>query len=197
MCNYIVPRFNNLSTILLTLITIYYISFTNFYVKSKRLYNFKLNIDSNYMKIKNSLKENTELIKNIVNGEDIIYFSFTIKGVESVLIYPESLSDKEMLGKLVINPLSEYKGEVSIKEIFKKIALPEASKLNMIEKFVQKIMIGDAVLFIDGEEEGIALASKKPTSRPVTEPPTSTVLKVLEKVLLKTFLKTSDLFVSD
>lgn len=141
------------------------------------MYNFILNIDSNCMKIKNSLKENVELIKNVVNGDDIIYFSFAVKGVESVLIYPESLSDKVVLGKLVINPLNEYDGDTSIKEIYKKIALPEASKLKDIEKCVQKIMLGDAVLFIDGEDEAIALASKKPTARPVTEPPTSTVLK--------------------
>ena len=129
------------------------------------------------MKIKNSLKQNIEIIKNIVSGEDIIYFTFSINGVESVIIYPESLSDKMVLGKLVITPLSEYDKEVSVKEIYKKIALPEAVKLKDVEKCVQKIMIGDAVLFIDGFDEAISLASKKVASRAVAEPPTSSVLK--------------------
>lgn len=129
------------------------------------------------MKVQENLQKNVAVIKNLICGEDIIYFDFTIKNTPATIVYVESLSDKTAIGKQVITPLSFYKNNLSAKEILKTLTLPEGEVLPTYEKCVQKIVNGDAVIFIDGIDKGISVATKKPATRAVTEPPTSSILK--------------------
>ncbi len=129
------------------------------------------------MKLQENLQKNLSVIKNLICGEDIIYFNFTINNTPSCVIYVESLSDKISIGKQIISPLSSYKKEVNAKDILNNLTHPEGEILTSYEKCTQKIVGGDAVIFIDGINKAITVATKKPATRPVTEPPTSSILK--------------------
>ncbi|MBO5926615.1 MAG: spore germination protein [Clostridia bacterium] len=129
------------------------------------------------MKLSKNLTENVEKIKNTVNGDDIIYFEFKIGSTNATAIYSECLSDKELLGKLAITPLSSIKNDLNVKDVVKTLNLPEAEKLTDFKAIIDKILLGDAVIFIDTESFAISTACKKPATRPVTEPPTSSILK--------------------
>lgn len=129
------------------------------------------------MKVQQNLQNNVAVIKNLICGEDIIYFDFTVNNTPATIIYVESLSDKTAIGKQVITPLSSYANDISAKEILKTLTLPEGEILSSYEKCTHKIVGGDAVVFIDGIDKGIAVGTKKPASRPVAEPPTSSILK--------------------
>ncbi len=129
------------------------------------------------MKLSKSLKENISQLKNTIKSDDIIFFEFKIYDIDATAVYVESLSDKELLGKLAINPLSEINKKVETDDIVKKLNLPEADTLKDFPSAIEKIISGDAVIFIDGINFAISAACKKPATRPVTEPPTSSVLK--------------------
>ena len=121
--------------------------------------------------------ERVAIIKNLICGEDIIYFDFTVNNTPATVIYVESLSDKTAIGKQIVKPLSLYSEDLSAKEILKTLTLPEGEVLSSYEKCTQKIVGGDAVIFIDGIKKAITVATKKPATRPVAEPPTSSILK--------------------
>ncbi len=129
------------------------------------------------MKVQEELQKNVALIKNLICGEDIIYFDFLINQTPATVVYVESLTDKTAIGKQVIKPLKNYQKQLSAKNILKDLTLPEGEVLSGIEKCVKKIINGDAVVFIDGLNKAVAVASKKPATRPVSEPPTSSILK--------------------
>ncbi len=129
------------------------------------------------MKLTKSLKDNIVIIKNTIKSDDIIYFDFHIGRFKATAVYSENLADKELLGKLAIMPLLNLNESVEIEDIVNKLCLPEAEKLTDIKNSIQKIVYGDAVIFIDGVDFSISAACKKPATRPVTEPPTSSVLK--------------------
>ena len=129
------------------------------------------------MKLYKSLQRNLQEIKSTVLGEDVLFFEFEIQNFTATAVYIENLSDKELLGKLAITPLSSFDGEIEIKDIVKKLNLPEAEVIEDFNSAVQKIISGDAVIFIDSINFAISTACKKPAVRPVGEPPTSSVLK--------------------
>ncbi len=129
------------------------------------------------MRLTKSLKDNIAIIKNTIKSDDIIYFDFNIGNFKATAVYSENLADKELLGKLAIMPLLNLENQVEIQNIVNKLCLPEAEKLTDIKSSIQKIVFGDAVIFIDGFDFSISAACKKPATRPVTEPPTSSVLK--------------------
>ncbi len=129
------------------------------------------------MKLNQSLEKNVAVMKNLVCGEDVIYFEFSIKNTLATIIYVDSLADKVLIGKQVITPLSLYDKEISAKEVLKNLTFPEGEILPTFEKCAQKIVNGDAVLLINGLNKAISIASKKPATRTVAEPPTSSILK--------------------
>lgn len=129
------------------------------------------------MKLNENLEKNVSVLKNLVCGEDIIYFEFSIKNTPATIIYADSLADKALIGKQVITPLSFYNKEITAKAILKSLTLPEGEILPTFEKCAQKIVNGDAVILIDGQQKAVSVASKKPAIRAVSEPPTSSILK--------------------
>ena len=129
------------------------------------------------MKLYKSLSENLLKIKKTILGEDVLFFDFNLQKVTATAVYIDNLTDKEVLGKLAISPLSSFKGELESNEIIKKINLPEADIVKDFDIAVQKIISGDTVIFIDSVDFAISTACKKPAVRMVGEPPTSSVLK--------------------
>ena len=121
--------------------------------------------------------DNVNEITTRLNSDDIIYFDFTAGETAITAIYAESLSDKTMLGKQVVEPLQE-KGEfLSVDDVIKYVTLPETEKLSTFCDCIDKIIAGDAVIIVDGLDKAISVSTKKPAARAVSEPPTASILK--------------------
>lgn len=129
------------------------------------------------MKISKLLKDNENKIKKIVLGEDIIFFNFKINTINATCVYNDSICNKEQLGKLVLTPLIQASEALDINDIVKKLSLPEAEKITTMQMASDKIINGDAVIFIENSTFAISVSCKKPTNRAITEPPTASVLK--------------------
>lgn len=129
------------------------------------------------MKLYKKRADNVNEITTRLNSDDIIYFDFTAGETAITAIYAESLSDKTMLGKQVVEPLQE-KGEfLSVDDVIKYVTLPETEKLSTISDCIDKIIVGDAVIIVDGLDKAISVSTKKPAARAVSEPPTASILK--------------------
>ena len=129
------------------------------------------------MKLYKSLSKNITKMKESILGEDVLYFDFTIKNYTATAVYIDNITDKEVLGKLVITPLTTFGEEYEIDSVIKKLNLPEAEVVDNFDTIAQKILSGDTVIFIDNFTYAISIACKKPAVRMVGEPPTSSVLK--------------------
>ncbi len=129
------------------------------------------------MKLLKNRIQNVEKITELLQSDDIIYFDFTVNDTSVTAIYAESLSDKTMLGKQVVEPLQEKGRLSSIDDVIKSVTLPETEKLSTFSDCIEKIIAGDAVIIVDGLAEAISVSTKKPAARAVTEPPTASILK--------------------
>lgn len=129
------------------------------------------------MKLLKNRIQNVEKITELLQSDDIIYFDFTVNDTSVTAIYAESLSDKTMLGKQVVEPLQQKGKLSSIDDVIKSVTLPETEKLSTFSDCIEKIIAGDAVIIVDGLAEAISVSTKKPAARAVTEPPTASILK--------------------
>ena len=79
--------------------------------------------------ITGNLKQDQEALKKLIPAEDILDFSFTTKkGGEFVILFTDPITDKELLGHLVVIPLQSYDGEMKAEEIGKRLSFPELRK---------------------------------------------------------------------
>ena len=129
------------------------------------------------MNITKSLNENVTNLKNELNSDDVFYHNFEIKTLKAVAVFIETLTDKVLIGKQVIEPFKNVENESSFESILNAISSPETSVVSNISDCAKKVCEGDLIIFVDGFNEAINVKCKKPTSRAVTEPPTSSVLK--------------------
>ncbi len=129
------------------------------------------------MKVTKSLNKNISSIKETLKSDDVLFFDFLVLNENATAVYVESLCDKELLGKLAINPLTNLSEDIKLDSINKKLNVPETETLNEIDKCIEKIISGDAVIFVNGIDFAISVATKKPATRAVAEPPTASVLK--------------------
>ena len=129
------------------------------------------------MNFTKNLKENLENLKAILKSDDINFLSLKVANKESYLIFAKELSDKDALGQLVIKPLKELDEKADEEDIFNVFYSPEKEILNSIKKITDSVVLGDAVLLVDGLDKAFAFGLKKYEKRAIAEPPTSTVIK--------------------
>lgn len=129
------------------------------------------------MAIYKKLSENEKYIKKNLQSSDVVFFKFKTGSGNGLIIYIDSVTDKETLGKLVITPLSSYKGKPAADKICKRIFSPQAEIVKDIDQAVNGIVEGKCLLLLEGEDEGVIIDLLKYTSRAISEPPTSAVVK--------------------
>ncbi len=129
------------------------------------------------MKVTKSLDKNISSIKETLRSDDVLFFDFLVLNENATAVYVESLCDKELLGKLAINPLTNLSEEIKLDSVNKKLNVPETEIIYKIGDCIEKIISGDAVIFLNGVDFAISVATKKPATRAVAEPPTASVLK--------------------
>ena len=128
--------------------------------------------------ITGNLKQDQEALKKLVPAEDILDFTFTTqKGGEFVILFTDPITDKELLGHLVVAPLQSYDGEMKAEEIGKRLSFPELRKEKSLEKLAEEILAGNPVMLWEGMDEGLIVGTKKVFIRSIAEPPTDVTIK--------------------
>ena len=124
------------------------------------------------------LTARVESLKQILTSEDVLTFEFvSLTGKRFCVIYADGIVDKNMIGELVIKPLSSTEGDLTAAEVRKLLASPDVKDGKDVQDAVDKITGGDAVLLIDGEKDFFVIGVKSPPGRSVAEPPTQVVIK--------------------
>lgn len=158
-----------------------------------------------------SLNENLKSFEKLLPSEDILTYAFATKdGAPCALIYADGIVNKELLGRLVIEPVSALSlkngGTVyktNEEAIEKTVRFPELKTNKEIPQLVKEILDGNAVLLVEGVQTGFIAGAKLLPVRTPTEPPTNVAVKgpregFIEDVktnmsLLRKRLKTPDL----
>ncbi len=125
-----------------------------------------------------SLKERIEGVKNILTSEDILVAEFdSLSGKKFACIYADGIVDKNMIGELVIKPLKTAGKDITAEEAKRMLASPDVKDGKDLPDAVKNISDGNAVLYIDGEEDFYIIGVKLPPGRSVAEPPTQVAVK--------------------
>lgn len=120
-----------------------------------------------------SLKERIEGVKNILTSEDILVAEFdSLSGKKFACIYADGIVDKNMIGELVIKPLKTAGKDITAEGAKRMLASPDVKDGKDLPDAVKNISDGNAVLYIDGEEDFYIIGVKLPPGRSVAEPPT-------------------------
>ncbi len=109
-------------------------------------------------------------VQKILSSPDIIYYEFKGRTNSYTLVYADGLTDKLLIGELIIKPLMERDDNILCS-----LAAPEVSKSGDLEKLIDAISNGDVVVF--DNENAIIVGIKSPPSRAVIEPPTEVVVR--------------------
>lgn len=123
-----------------------------------------------------SFKEIKKKYRDAIVGDDIIFFDFTTGKEKGLLIYVDSIVDRENLGELVLKPLETLKSftEKAVAETVK------SANVKISENFkesVDQILNGNVALFLENTKNAVLIDLRKYEVRAVAEPPTSCVVK--------------------
>lgn len=125
-----------------------------------------------------TLDKNIKAVKKILKSEDVLVFEFaSYSGKKFAVIYADGICNKELLGELVIKPLRAVKKEDDLEKIRLLLASPEFKFGTKLPDAIKEISDGNAVLFIDGEDDYFIIGLKAPPARAVMEPPTDIAVK--------------------
>ncbi len=129
------------------------------------------------MKFSKDVKENEKILKERLASSDVVFFSFKVGNKDAFALYVDSITDKIQLGDLVIKPLSNFKGGLSLDKISQAVYSPSVSVCPTIEDAVNETVSGKTIVVIDKASAAITVDLLKYTSRAIAEPPTATVVK--------------------
>ncbi|MGE5632327.1 MAG: spore germination protein, partial [Caulobacteraceae bacterium] len=123
--------------------------------------------------------------------EDIVYKEFRVgedQKLKFLLVYTDGMIDKLVVNEAVLNHLMVYVREVppgplestdALYELVRYGSIPasELTEKDTLEDAILSILIGDAVLFIDGNEKCIIIGAKGWPTRSVSEPNTESLIR--------------------
>lgn len=138
------------------------------------------------------IEVNKKTLKEFLKDcDDIVYKEFNV-GVEQhfkfLLVYTDGMSDRNLLNEAVLNALMVHAREVPPdveepgEELYRLVrygGLPasELAEVDNIEEAILAVLIGDAVLFIDGSKKCIVIGAKGWPMRGVSEPNTESLIR--------------------
>ena len=130
-------------------------------------------------KLQTSLQKNKTTIKKLLPAEDILTYDFTTADkVACTLIYADGTVNKELLGSLVVQPLSALRlSNQAEKQIAQTERFPELKKIQKPQDMLLEILDGNTLLLVDGLATGFVVGAKFLPVRAITEPPTDIAVK--------------------
>ena len=128
-----------------------------------------------------SLNENLQAIKKFLPAEDILSYAFqTSDNVPCAIVYADGIVNKELLGRLVAQPLSflELKTAKEKKTLVQTTTrFPELKNVETIHDAVKEILDGNSLLLVDKIPIGFIVGAKLLPVRAIMEPPTDVAVK--------------------
>lgn len=125
-----------------------------------------------------NLKKLKEKIKQTFPSSDVLIKDYKVASkTPCMLVFVESLVNKELIGTAVLKPLASHQGKADIDSLDSVFLNPEKRVVSSFKEAVDGILQGDTMLFIEGQEQAFSFSIKYLEKRPVSEPPTSTVIK--------------------
>lgn len=128
-----------------------------------------------------SLNENLQAIKQILPAEDILSYAFqTSDNVPCAIVYADGIVNKELLGRLVAQPLSflELKTAKEKETLVQTTTrFPELKNVETIHDAVKEILDGNSLLLVDKIPIGFIVGAKLLPVRAIMEPPTDVAVK--------------------
>lgn len=130
------------------------------------------------MKISKILQKNTEYIKSQNSNKDLIVRNILCGKKKVAVVFLDDQTNDERLELYVISKMIDYKGTLKDIEDLQTqvIAIGGTSVLQNLEDCISEIMVGNAVVFMQGSQSAIKCATIKYAQRSVSEPPTSEVI---------------------
>jgi Bacillus/Clostridium GerA spore germination protein. len=118
-------------------------------------------------------------LKALIDSDDLLIREMKLGEVLCGLIYLDGLSDKELLERDIIRPLTNLKNFSPTKDYLQRSVDygEDIETISAEEDAAQVIAEGDIVFVADGAEEFFVISLKKYQHRAVQEPPTEIVLK--------------------
>ena len=119
-----------------------------------------------------------ENLKKRLPSDDVKFHQFKIgKKQDAVLIFIDSLTDKNSFSKSVIKPLSLYDGSITFNNVKSAIFSPEIKEIADDKTLLGEILGGNGVVIIDQINKALSVSFKRFEKRAVIEPPTGVTLK--------------------
>ena len=123
------------------------------------------------------MKRVEKLLSNFATPEILVNRSLEVAGRKSVLIYNPDLTDGELLSELV-KSLFKVKRIKGLDDLLSVSVAVTESKIESDEaKSQEAVLCGDAVLFVEKEDNFLVCTVRKWDKRAIAEPPTGSVTK--------------------
>ncbi len=130
------------------------------------------------MNITGKRDQDAGAIKEILPAEDILTFDFRAAGgMDFTIVFTDPITDKELLGVLVVRPLLHYEGAATVEAVKERLTSPEVRTERDLDKLAEEVLAGNPVLLFDGADEGIIVGTKKIFFRAIAEPSTDVAVK--------------------
>ncbi|MBQ9730033.1 MAG: spore germination protein [Clostridia bacterium] len=135
--------------------------------------------------MRESLTENLTILKKLLPAEDVLFHVFSAgDGTRGAVFYADGTVNKELLGELIIKPISNAKiAENSQNEggragfIEKILRFPEIKHPKTFSETIKEVLDGNALLLIDGVPCAFIIGAKLLPVRAIMEPPTDIAVK--------------------
>lgn len=128
-----------------------------------------------------AVKTMEKIKKFLHNSDDLVSRNVQFFDRQVCVCYIVDIIDNSLLNDTIINPMLTYNKnecENPIKILKEKIlSANNVEEVQNVETAISKLVAGNALILVDGEEEILACDVEKITVRAVGEPPTSVVIK--------------------
>lgn len=129
----------------------------------------------------NAEKHLYEIKKKLHNSGDLKSRNVQFFGTKITICYIAELVDNALLNDTIVYPICSFVGQESsnVKDLLKNsvISSNEVTELFSIEAAIEKMLMGNALVLVDGANAILGCDVEKITVRAVAEPPTSIVIK--------------------
>ena len=129
------------------------------------------------MKLSKNLTENLTYLKEKLTSDDITFLDLKINSLNATLIFVNDLTDKESVGKLILEPARLVNNTPNKEQLIGLFDSPEKAEKQKLIDVIDDLLLGNAILLTDGFDFALSFGLKQFEKRAITEPPTSTVLK--------------------